>query len=338
MGHKRSGTSTKVRALIALIVLVCVLVAAYVIGRNVENRGAGTERGSLDGRFEEPRVVEYNGQRYRDRQKDLTTVLFMGIDTMTEGEKVGVGFRNGGQSDFLLLMVIDSRNKRVTPIHIDRDTMTEITVLSVLGRPAGTTKAQICLSHGYGDGKAQSCEFTVDAVSKLLLGVNVDFYVAMNLDSIPLLNDALGGITVTLADDFSYYDATMTPGTTLTLRGKQAEYYVRSRMQIGVGTNEARMVRQRDYMDKLGKALDGKTVKNADFIGELFDLLEPSLQTNMKRGRMINEVWNARKYVRAETISPAGEHVTGSDGFIEFHIDEVALTQMVLGLFFEPIS
>ena len=337
MSRNRSRASTAVRAIIALVVLVCALVAAYIIGRNMENGGATTERGSLDGRFEEARVIEYDGQHYRYRHQDITTVLFMGVDTTEEGSNAGVGFRNGGQSDFLLLMVIDNRNKRITPVQIDRDTMTEITVLSVLGRPAGTTHAQICLSHGFGDGKAQSCGFTVNAVSNLLLGVDIDFYIAVNLDSISQINDALGGVTVTLEDDFSMLDPTMTPGTTLTLRGKQAEYYVRDRMNVR-STNAARMVRQRNYMTKLAELLDGKTTKNAEFIGELFDLLEPNLVTNMKRGRMINEVWNTRRYTRAETISPAGEHSVGSNGFVEFHADEAALAQLVLGLFFEPVT
>ena len=338
MSRRRGEASTMVRALIAVFAAVCLLTAAYFVGRFFENRGAATERGDLEGRFEEARIVEYNGQHYRYRQKDLTTVLFMGIDTTSEGEKVGVGYRNGGQSDFLLLMVIDKGKQRVTPVHIDRDTMTEITVLGVLGNPAGTTRAQICLSHGFGDGKAQSCQYTMDAVSKLFLGVDIDFYVAMNLDSIALLNDAVGGVTVTLEDDFSMIDPTMTEGTTLTLVGKQAEYYVRNRMQIGVGTNEARMVRQRDYMDKLGHILDERTSDSADFIGVLFDLLEPNLETNMKRGRMINEVWNSRHYTREETLSPAGEHQIGSDGFVEFIADEAALEELVIGLFFEPVS
>ena len=57
--------------------------------------------------------------------------------------------------------------------------MTEITILGVLGEEAGTVKTQLCLSHGFGDGGAQSCEFTVDAVSNLLLGTQIDFYICL---------------------------------------------------------------------------------------------------------------------------------------------------------------
>ena len=74
-----------------------------------------------------------------------------------------------------MLLVIDANEKTITSIQIDRDTMAEITILGVLGNEVGTRKAQICLSHGFGDGKDQSCKLTQDAVSKLLLGAEIVF-------------------------------------------------------------------------------------------------------------------------------------------------------------------
>ena len=59
----------------------------------------------------------------------------MGIDRA--GDAVVSGYRNGGQSDFLRLMVIDSAAKRITQLQIDRDTMTPITILGVLGQDGG---------------------------------------------------------------------------------------------------------------------------------------------------------------------------------------------------------
>ena len=333
MNRRSNETPMKVLAMFVLVALFTVFGATYTVGQ------AETVRGSLEGRFDEPRVIEYNGQEYRQRNsRDITTVLFLGIDTSSESQYAGLGFRNGGQADFQMLVVIDSKNECITPIHIDRDTITEIPVRSVIGRPSGTTVTQICLAHAFGDGKELSCESASTAVSHLLMDIDIDFYVAMNLDGIPVLNDAVGGVTVTLVDDFSHLDSTMVPGATITLHGPQAAYYVRHRMDIGKGTNELRMTRQRDYLQKLAQRIDELTTDNANFIGELFDVLSPSLVTNMKRGRMINEVWKARNYTRAATVTPEGEHFIGDDGFMEFHVDEDALTQMVLELFFEPNS
>src|SRR5699024_6112325 len=128
------------------------------------------------------------------------------------------------------------------------------------------------------------------------------------LDGISVLNDAVGGITVTLEDDFSTLDPAMTAGTTLTLVGDQAEYYVRSRMNIGIGTNEARMARQEEYLSALGEKLGARIAEDQAFIEALYEALGPYLTTDMSRGRMINEVWASREYASETVLELAGEH------------------------------
>lgn len=328
--------------LIYVFLVVFLLVACtglYIVGRRVELSAATQEepRGDLTDRFQEKRTIEYNGQRYHYRS-NLVSVLFMGIDRLmpVESNIAVSGYRNGGQADFLLLLVIDRKEQKITSIQIDRDTMAEITILGVLGNPAGTKNAQICLAHGFGDGGEQSCLFTVDAVSKYLLGVDINFFVSLNMDGIVVLNEALGGVTVTLADDFTALDPDMRVGETLMLQGRQAEYYVRGRMGIGEGTNASRMARQNDFLGKAGTLLDEKLRVDVNFVGELFDALEKDLTTNMARGRMINEAYASRNYYRTETIIPAGEHRVGSEGFVEFHSDMRALEALVLDVFYEP--
>lgn len=111
----------------------------------------------------------------------------MGIDQASDAA-VSNG-RNGGQADFLRLVVIDSEADTVSQIQIDRDTMTPITILGVLGNRSGVRTTQICLAHSFGDRGAESCELTVEAVSNLLLGTQIDDYIAMNLDGVSVLND-----------------------------------------------------------------------------------------------------------------------------------------------------
>lgn len=330
------------------ILLMCVLgivlvsltvVGVYWIARQTELNTYTEEEthGDLTGRFREPRIVSYNNSSYRYRD-DLTTILLMGIDRADAQTAEPVGFRDGGQADFLLLLILDAKNKTITPLQFDRDTMTEITILGVLGNDAGTRNAQICLSHGFGDGKEQSCQFTAEAVSKLLLGVDIDFYISLDMASVAQFNDALGGVTVTLADDFSGYDPAMTVGTTLTLRGMQAQYYVRGRMTIGDGTNESRMARHRDYMTKAGDQLTAKLREDAGFVGTLFDSLKTDLVTDMSRGRLINEAYASRNYASLDTVTPVGQHTLSQLGFVEFHADPKALEELVLRLFFEKID
>ena len=149
----------------------------------------------------------------------------MGIDRDSEVEAEG-SLSRGGQADFQRLIVIDSKDKTVRQLKIDRDTMAEVTVLGMLGNPVGTTQMQISLAHGFGDGKGGKCmAMPVMQCPACCEGENIDFYLAMSLDGISVLNDLAGGVTVTLEDDFSAADPAMTRGTTLTLHGDQAEIF-----------------------------------------------------------------------------------------------------------------
>lgn len=320
-----------------MLLVAILFVLLYQGGRWLERRSEKPEtRGDHTQRYAYDNTIELDGVTYRQR-KDVTTILLMGIDTESENSAVR-GYRNGGQADFLRLLVIDNTNESITQIQIDRDTMTPITVLGVLGNKSGVRTAQICLSHGFGDGRNQSCELTVEAVSNLLFGVPIDFYVAMNLDGISALNDMMGGVTVALEDDFSSLDPSMTQGTTLTLMGDQAEIYVRSRRTIGIGTNEARMARQDLYVTQLASLLYERIGEDKEFAGVLYDDLSPFLTTNLSRGRLINEAWAARDYERTVTVRPDGIYEVGADGFMQFYVDEAALQQIVVGLFYKEVK
>lgn len=333
--RKGNAAAHRLRLLLLIIGLAALLVLAYWGGRWLETRNEKPEtRGDYQERYIYEGTVEVDGVAYR-RRRDVTSVLLMGIDR--DSDAAVTGYRNGGQADFLQLLVIDQAARQITRVPIDRDTMTPITVLGVLGNKSGVRTAQICLSHGFGDGGQQSCDLTVDAVSNFLLSAPVDEYVAMNLDGISVLNDAVGGVTVTLEDDFSALDPAMTPGTTLTLQGDQAEIFVRTRRGIGVGTNEARMKRQQVYMSRLMELLDARAAQSQEFIGALYDALSPYLMTSMSRGLLINRAWAAREYARTVVELP-GEHGIGPDGFMEFRADETALQQIVLELFYQKVK
>ena len=320
-----------------VIVVVLLMSAIYMVARSIETRNKPEEPfGNLDNRFADVPTINFGGESYR-LKKRMTNLLLLGVDTWVANTTNVSDFRNAGQSDFLLLLLIDHETKTITPLQIDRDVMTNVTMLSVFREYAGVRKLQICLSHGFGDGKERSSDLTAKAVSELLLDIPIDFHVSMKLDGISTLNDALGGVKVTLEDDFTSLDPAMKSGSTLTLRGVQAEYYARQRMSIGVGTNASRMVRQQIYIDGLTDLLDAQLQRDANIIGTLFDELQSYLVTNMPRGRMINEAANTREYTRGETVQLEGEHTLGKNGFIEFHADPQALTELILRLCYDKI-
>lgn len=278
--------------------------------------------------------IEYEGRTYSQRRR-LTTILLMGIDRRGD-ETASVGkYRNGGQADFLTLVVIDDDLKTVSLIQLNRDTMAEITVLNVLGQVSGTRTAQLCLAYAMGDGGALSCELMSEAVSRCLGGISVDHYAAMSLDGIGALNDALGGIEVTLEDDFSAYDESMTAGKTVRLTGEQAEYYLRQRYYIGDGSNISRLKRQRTYMEKAQAVVRERLKDSPSFINTLFDTVDDYLVTDMNRGRILNLSNKARSYEFGDVLQIDGQTVLGSSGYIEFYPDQDSVMDVVLNVFYE---
>ena len=192
---------------------------------------------------------------------------------------------------------------------------------------------QICLSYAFGSDPELACQNTVKAVSDLLIGVPIDHYIALDMDGMSLLNDALGGVTVTLEEDFSDMDPAMTVGSTIRLQGQQAEYFLRGRMTVGDGTNKSRMTRQAAFMEAAADLLYDQMSADADFINQLLNALEAHLVTSCESGWLISQAYTAHKYTRTEPIRLAGEHTVGSDGFVEFHPDSNALMTYVIDTF-----
>lgn len=298
----------------------------------VENQSRKPEtRGDLGARYAD-QTMTLNGKAYRRRQS-LTSILLLGID-QPAGNTDETDFQSGGNADFLRLLVIDSENKTISQIQIDRDTIAPVTVLNLIGQRTDTRPMQIALSHSYGDGKEMSCELTAEAASRLLLDTPIQSYAALNLDGIAALNDFIGGVTVTIDDDFSGVDPAMTQGTTMTLTGKQAELFVRSRADLPVSTNEARMARQQAYLERLAEIVRGKLKKDPEYIGALFDALSPYLVTNMTRPQLVSTAYRAKDYRRAPLIQIPGTRKVGTTGYMEFHADEQALSQIVTDVFY----
>ncbi len=320
------------KAVVAFLLLAVLAVAGYLIGRHFEEpaeepRSAMTEG---FGRYEEK---IYNNSTYY-KKTGITTMLIMGIDRNTEATQSM--YRNGGQSDFLMLLVIDHEAKTVRRLQIERDTIARIHVLTVLGQDGGYRNLQICLSHGYGSNQEECAQNTLEAVSHYLDGLPIDLFMAVDYETIGPVNDLLGGVTVTLAEDFSSVDPAMTKGTTLTLKGRQAEHFVRSRMTIGDGTNASRQLRQREWLEKAAALLEEKVKEDSGYLNTLLDSIGGRMTTNVSQGRLVNEFNRAVGYTRPPVEQIPGTYGKSATGFVEYHTDPEEVTRWVLDAFYRP--
>lgn len=358
-GRKRPSKSRVITISVGAVLFYAgVLLGVRTIGNRLEQRDAVETVGSLDGRFASAALtMQYDGRTWNYRTQDLTNLLLIGVDwgggtddlETEEGsesaevaEAVGAeeieaadAGRYAGQADFLLLISIDRRNQKVVTLQLDRDTMTDIRICGPFGDYTGLQEEQICLSHAYGTDEEENCDNTVWAVRNFLGEIPIDGYLSLDMSSIALINDALGGVTVTLEDDFSSFDSQMTAGTTLTLWGEQAEYYVRGRMGVGDGTNSSRMERQRTFIRAAEELLMQRVNEDVNYVGTLYDALDGHMTTDLDRCSLMEKVYECRNYERPETATPKGSHCIGTDGFVEFHADAEALNGLLAETFYE---
>lgn len=263
-------------------------------------------------------------------RKDLETILVMGLDKNERSEMLE-GYVNKTQSDFLLLLVIDQENRSINSLHINRDTMTEITRLGVFGGATGKYTAQIALAHAYGSGGSDSALNAVKAVSNFLGGVKIDHYMTFTMDSVALVNDMVGGVTVLIEDDFSEMDPSLVQGQEITLKGEQALHFVRGRTNVADGTNLNRMARQRQYMMGLYEKIMAAAAQDEAFPEKLVEKLADAFDTDLSVYQLDSLFDTLLECKMGEILTIEGENVRGE--FMEFYADPDSVAQAVQTLF-----
>lgn len=305
---------------------------------------AGTQSAETSAGYvlsEEPSVpenaVEYLGKYYLPSD-DLQTILIMGLDKNEEERpESSIAYTNKMQSDFLLLLVIDEEAKVCEALHLNRDTMTEIQRLGIGGSETGIFVGQLALAHTYGSGGSDSCINAKKAVSGLLGGVAIDHYMTLTMDAVAILNDLVGGVTLTLMEDFTEFDPAMKKGETLTLKGNQALTYVRFRMTIGDGLNESRMRRQEQYLSGFYTSLLDRIRENEDFLKTALMEVNDSFTSDLTVSQL--DVFG--ETLAKCTVMPfrglKGRSVRGED-YYEYYVDEDSLQETVMELFYREVK
>lgn len=284
------------------------------------------------GEYSEEVGFEIDGQEYELR-KDIETVLVMGLDKFEESID-NSSYNNDQQADFLMLLVLDHSSKTCSAIHINRDTMAEITVLGIGGKKVGTVTEQLALAHTYGSGSHDSCRNTVRAVSDLLFNIDVDHYVSLTMDAVSTLNDLVGGVTVTVLDDFTFIDSELKKGDLVTLMGDQALIYVRNRYGVGDNSNATRMKRQQQYMKELYLQTLERIEKDSDFPNEVVSQLADYTVTNCSVNQIGKLLDNMTEYEIQQFYTLDGELTVG-EKYMEFNIDKSSAKRLVADMFYK---
>ncbi len=238
--------NTGITIAVLLVGIAVILISMILVGRNSllnEDKIKLPINVETDGEY-----IIYKGHRYKFNDQ-VYTLMFSGIDKRTKDHSEKI-LGTAGQADAIFLLAIDTTTSKYKLMALSRDTMVDVNVCDMAGNFTGVEKMQICLAHAYGDGAESSNENLKRSITRLFYGITVDAYFTVDLDVIPILNDDVGGVTVTVIEDLTMWNPIFKKGDIITLKGDEAETYVRARDVTGdENQNNLRMERQKSYID-----------------------------------------------------------------------------------------
>lgn len=259
----------------------------------------------------------------------MRNILFLGVDKADEFTEQEAG--RGGQSDTLILLSMNKEDKTTTLLEISRDTMTDIRVYDINGKYLAKERAQITLQYAYGDGKNKSCRMTKETVEELLYGIPINSYIALGVDGIAVVTDLMGGVRITVPEDYTYIDPEFQKDAELVLRGEQAERYVRYRDTNESGSNNQRMERQTQFLQALAKQLQGKDLS---WYQSVIAGAESYITTNVS----MSEIEKLMQYTMKEQVAVVPGKIRQGKQHDEFIADNKKLQEMIVKMFYKPVD
>ncbi len=317
--------------MILFVVLIVVIIACVIKRCSDDNRSQKKQQAkeegyvSQDDKTDGLQDIEYDGETY-EYDYDVTNILFLGIDNAGEVQEYEEG--HAGQSDTIILLSMNKKTESTTILEISRDSMVDVDVYDRNDKLLGKERMQIATQFAYGDGKETSCYRTSKAVSSLLWGVPVDAYIALNVDGIAEITELMGGVEITVPEDYTHIEPEFVKGATLNLKGEKAERYVRYRDTAVTGSNNERMQRQTQFLEALALQLTGK---DAGWYQNLWEEAEEYVTTDVE----VDEMDQLANYtILEEAVIVPGE-VREGDKHDEFIVDNEKLQKIIVKLFYK---
>lgn len=284
--------------------------------------------------------IRYNGKTYQYKD-NLMNILCLGIDSRDGIAKEKTPGK-AGQADCVILAVLDDEAKTVQLINISRDSMVPVHVYATDGSYVEDRTEQLALQYAYGNGRDWSCQLMEQAVSNLFYGLPIHGYCALSMNSIASLNDTVGGVTVTVPEELAELKPKLfTAGETITLKGNRANEFVRARAvnSPDVASNNKRIARQKAYAVAFVNQLKQGMKEDMTLPVKLYQTAEKQMVTSLS---LDQAVYLCTEYMNCsfdtDNIYTIDGAVTMGEKYAEFNVDDDALYQMILDIFYEEVN
>lgn len=290
--------------------------------------------------YDDEDQVVYNGVTYQYNQ-NVTAILVVGVDKKSGIQEDSVYGQNG-QADTLFLAALDTESGKINIIPLSRETMVDVDQYAVDGSFLGVQKTQLCLAYAYGSNGEEGCKNVVRSVSRLLYGIPINSYLAIDMEGVKAVTDAIGGVPVKAMEDV-YHPFTKEQitkkGETITLNGKDALTYMRHR-DNDADANNRRMKRLKQFFTAFINRSGSKIKEDFGLLTDYYDAAKPYTITDINLSRitylagctLTGNSWQDPNY-----ITIAGESVKG-EKYNEFHADTASAFEAVLEAFYTPVK
>ena len=284
--------------------------------------------------------IRYNGKTYQYKD-NLMNILCLGIDSRDGIAKEKTPGK-AGQADCVILAVLDDEAKTIQLINISRDSMVPVHVYATDGSYVEDRTEQLALQYAYGNGRDWSCQFMEQTVSELFYGLPIHGYCALSMNSIADLNDAVGGVTVTVPEDLAVMQPKLfTAGDTVTLKGKLAYHFVHDRdyKSADIASNNKRIARQKTYAVAFVNQFKQGMKEDMTLPVKLYQTAEKQMVTSISLDQAVylcTEYMNS-SFDTDNIYTIAGEVTKGAE-YAEFNVDDDALYQLILDVFYEEVN
>ena len=284
--------------------------------------------------------IRYNGKTYQYKD-NLMNILCLGIDSRDGIAKEKTPGK-AGQADCVILAVLDDEAKTIQLINISRDSMVPVHIYATDGSYVEDRTEQLALQYAYGNGRDWSCQLMEQAVSDLFYGLPIHGYCALSMNSIADLNDAVGGVTVTVPEDLAVMQPKLfTAGTTVTLKGDLAYHFVHDRdyQSADIASNNKRIARQKTYAVAFVNQFKQGMKEDLSLPVKLYQTAEKQMVTSIS---LDQAVYLCTEYMNGsfdtDNIYTIGGEVVKGEEYAEFNVDDDALYQLILDVFYEEVD
>ena len=300
--------------ILAVVIFACTHQKKYYNVRNEESFSQWHDR------------IIYKGSKYH-RNKDISPILFLGVDH-ADGLDDAIYMGRSGRSDTIYVFLLNNKEKTNTLLSVSRDTMTEVDVYNPEGEYYFSGVMQVTMQYAYGKNAKNSCKLAEQTISELLFNLDFDAYVSVNLEAITKVVDMLGGLTITMPEDYSYIDPRYTQGAELTLNSWEVEWLLRYRDATQLESNDDRMKRQTLLIETVAGELKSRGISSS--ISDILKIAKEDITTNAGLGK-IKKI--ATYQLSENRYTVPGETRAGSI-HAEFYVDNNALMDLLVELFY----